>query len=380
MSYLFWRVVYVLIKPSCLLIAGRFISTDVANLMAIIITISAILMAALSFGTYRAYLNSGDEDRVRHGKHRANSFVLNVILVILVSIFLSALFGDWMYFLIITAVLLAEHLIHDESRVLLYSGLKVKWAKQNAIRTFFLYAALIMPAFISELMMLISVLAILGCLLLNSYAGTGLLSYFKENNKIDYDFWTRYREGFQYFKSSLVNKFGQQSDRVYFFVIAPESLWIYALLSQSASVMLTYFDVMHLAKFKSQLLSKKQFKFSYISFRQSIELFMIGFAVFIGVVVLGESNVLPEVSAEYLMLLLVLILGNFIVVTNTLNSERLFWSIKNPKDFYMIEVKSFVVGLAIVIPVLTMPALVLVRLPFLLGCMFKIFKAKQCLK
>jgi hypothetical protein len=80
------------------------------------------------------------------------------------------------------------------------------------------------------------------------------------------------------------------------------------------------------------------------------------------------------------MLLLVLILGNFIVVTNTLNSERLFWSIKNPKDFYMIEVKSFVVGLAIVIPVLTMPALVLVRLPFLLGCMFKIFKAKQCLK
>jgi len=370
----------VAIKPLCLLLAGKFVSADVANLLAIIVTVSAILMAALSFGTYKDYLNSSEQSRSSHGAHRVSVYLFNALLLIVLTTCLSIVYTDWTYFLIISVVILAEHLIHDEARILLYRGHKLSWARQNTIKTLILYGAILVSSLGTSIVMLITGLLVLMLLVAGSYYGNGIFSYIRNGRCFESGFFKRYLSGFEYFKSSLVNKFGQQSDRIYFFLISPDSLWVYALLAQSASVMLTYFDVMHLAKFKSKLLSTKAFKFSFLSLRQFIELIGVGCVVISGVIVLEYFNLFPYLTNEYITILGILVCGNFIVVTNTLNSERLFWSLNNPKEFSLIEVKSFLLGLSIVVPILLMPSLVLVRAPFLLGCVFKLYKAKQCLK
>ena len=166
--YYIWRLLYVAVKPLAILIAGRFLGGEVANLISLAIIISTTMMASLSFGTYKYIFKYKTGARNNYYQYlRRNVFIINMLAVSVISIALSftaEVALDSVFFILLWVVV--EHVIHDETRVLLYAGNRTEWARTNFLRSSFIFFIPVLcilsdSHYMSEMLILVAFLNVL---------------------------------------------------------------------------------------------------------------------------------------------------------------------------------------------------------------------------
>ncbi len=379
-EYYLWRGVYIGIKPVSLLITAKFLSEGVANYLSLSIIISSVLMASLSFGSYRSLLDPDSDDNLLKAseKNRRSLFIVNMGILFFIAFAVWIFSSEATFVVFIFMFVVTEHMIHDESRLILYSGDRVRWAKLNSIRTSFILIAPLLCYFTGEQYLVSWMFCLFVINLIYSYKTEGLM-YDISVYKINQKFLRNYLDHFNYFQSSLISKLSQQSDKIIYGIVLYETLWIYTLTAHLANIVLTYFEIVYMSRFKSRILKVKDFGFSFINRSQTFQMFVVSLLVVVLYYIIFEFY-FNEVDSN-IYILLFLLFGNYIMATNMMNSERLFWKLKRSKDFHAIEVKSFIVGQLFITPfILFYGFFAFSKLPALFSASFKIIKAKECLR
>jgi len=382
--YFLWRLLYIGLKPGTVFFSAKFLSSDVANTVSFAIVVSSTLMASLSFGTYRLTFKNNDSEKTAYYENfRRGVFLFNLGLLIIISV-LVLVFGDYSLDVVIFLLLfvVSEHVVHDESRVFLYQGNREKWARHNFLRSSFI--ALLPIGFwlfpslgLGYLMAILFAGTIFTSLLFN---GLSRVSFEIIKLPLSRTFYRRYLKQSNYFVSSFISKFNQQSDRYLFAFMSYDTLWIYTLIAQIGSVSLMFFEMTYMSSFKAKIVEERNYHFQFLSFAQLKAMFS---AIFISLIVyLIASMQLSELlEYNYLACFLIFVIVNMFAATNMLNSEKLFWYLNKPSKFTRVELGSFLFGHLLVVPlVLLSSAIVLVRIPTLFAYIFKIWSVRKCLK
>ncbi|WP_156497923.1 hypothetical protein [Oleiphilus sp. HI0043] len=359
-------------------------SAEVANTLSLAIVLSATLMASLSFGSYRLLFKYADTDRANYYEGvRIGIFLFNLFLLIVIAVFLILYeFYHYEIIVFIGLFIISEHIVHDESRVYLYQGNREKWARHNFFRSLFIIliplGVLIQPEVdLSHWMVVFFVIT-----LITSVVSGGLLKGSARHGKILFgsNFYKEYLRQSNYFLSSFVSKFNQQSDRYLYALISYETLWIYTLIAQIGSLSLMFFEMTYMSNFKANIVKDKNYRFQFLSGPQ---LKTMSGTILISVLVYAVAcTQLTELQESLNVICFVVFVAiNLVAATNMLNSEKLFWYLNKPRIFTRIELFSFLFGHLLIVPIVLMSGLiVIVRIPTLFAYIFKIWNVRKCLK
>lgn len=376
---------YVAIKPASLLLSTALIDKNFSNMMAMSIAISGSLMASLSFGSYKKIFRKGKSTRYLeyYSNMRRSLFGLNFIIILLIGILVSLILKNTVILFICMFVIL-EHIIHDEARIHLYSGDRVKWAQQNCLRTLFIPIIPCLMVLLDGInnnliyiMLFLLVINIIYSNYRNDLLGFNSKSCF---NLLRRKFYLYYFSNMNYFISGSVNRVMQQSDRFIFSLISYEIFWIYAILTQIMNIPLMFFELTYMSNMKSKIAKISNYRFKLINQKQIKNILVISF--FSSILYFLTGYFIKELlTYNFLVMAFIIVMANFVSATSMINSEYLFWSVDNPSLFRRIEFSSFLIGHVLSVPILIFTGNnILSKLPNILSITLKIRHCKRILK
>lgn len=379
-SYFFWRITYIAIKPVSILLANELLGDESANLVALAVLISGTLMAALSLGTYKNIFKyrSGSIRTEYFQKIRRLVFLLNFAL-------LSFIAGGALYwggvapagFVLLFVV--AEYVVHDDSRISLYSGDRLAWARQNSLRTLFVPLVPLLSAGFSIGLDV----AMLVLFFLNAFVSFCLGGVFRIDNSIvallfKRRSYFRYFSQFNYFLSSISNRVVQQSDKFIFSALNYELFWLYTIVCQVANLPLMFFEMSYMSAFKARVAKSVDHVFSWLSLGQVMTILMVsGLAI---VVYALAVIYIPELgSSLFILMFMVILMVNFTSAISMQNSESLFWSMSDKRKFAKLELQALLFGHLVAVPIMFFGFYALAKAPNLISILFKIRNSKKWL-
>mgnify|MGYP000141488797 CR=1 FL=1 len=380
--YYIARILLVSLKPMALIAVSYLIDDLTANHVALALAISAITSAALSLGIYRRIYKASGRKRLYHESCRRVYFYFHTVFIC-VALYLVQLYDlisdDLVY--IVMVIVITDHVIHDESRYLLYSGDREKWAVSSLIRGSYLIAA---PA----IYVLIEGITFVEALLLSSLpnyiysiVGGGLMmplgaqfSVIKRKS-----LYLRYFALSNYLIASISTKIVQQSDRLLFSFVSYDSLWLYSLVAQVGNISAMLWEMVEVSKLKERV-AKLDF-YRYRSFDGYYIKKAIIFSSFASVCFAFLIVIEPNLLDVYWMVLFVIILiSNIPYMMNMINMEQFFWRAKRPIDFLKLEI-------FISVPIIFLGSILvgalgmayLVKIPFLATQLLKANRLSKCM-
>jgi len=383
LSYLFWRLAYIAIKPLAILLAAKLLDGSSASLLSLAIAISGTLMASLSFGTYRLLFRTrGQNTRTEQAELlRKGTFLFNGIIVCLCGAVASLVFGlETAAF--VSLFVITEHVVHDESRILLYAGSRERWARENCLRTLFVLVLPIVVYFSKGYISLLAALLIAA--VLNAILSTVRGGLFRVRTQtfsvlMRWSFYRAYRRRISYFMSATLNRFNQQSDRYIYSFLSFETLWVYSLVAQIGNLPLMFYEMSHMSKLKESVAQERTHRFQWLPRRQVVTLTGASGLAFVVYIFVGATT--PEIFEPLFIALLFFILTiNYIASTSMFNGERLFWAMHDAKKFARLEVSASLAGLVAAIPVAVSGMLFLVNIPKALSLIVRIRNTRQWLR
>lgn len=382
-EYYFWRGLYITVKPLSLLLAASFGKTDFINLLALAILFSGTLMASLSMGSYRdLFVNHSNKVKYNYlNNTRKAIFKINASILIFIALFFSFFYSIELC-LFIVFFIITEHIIHDESRILLYGGNREGWAKNNCLRSLFIP---LIPLLIFVGNDEVSPLFIMFVL----FVFNGMFSYFKKGllntSKISFyllfrrRFYYNYTKCFNYFVSATTNRMIQQSDKFLFSIISYELLWVYTLLCQMLNIPLVMFEMVFMSELKSKVAKLKIHCFTWLNSKQIKVLTIITIVSLL--IYSVTSFYIPELlSIEFMMLVAIICCSNYLSALSMQNSEKLFWYLGDANKYRKLEMFALIVGHIIFAPlVLIAGNHMLVKLPNIISVLVKLRNSKKWL-
>lgn len=382
-EYYFWRALYIAIKPLALLVSAELNDVDITNTLALAILISGTLMASLSMGSYRrlfVYSSSPLKYAFANNVRKA-IFKFNTLILFLTALLLSFFFPITGTIFIVLFVI-TEHVIHDESRILLYEGNRVGWAKNNCLRSLFILA---IPLFIylidHESSVIITMIMLFGLNVIYSVFRDGLFNATRESfsllrRKL---FYKRYKQNFNYFVSGTTNRLIQQSDKFLFSIISYELLWVYTLLCQIFNVPLVMFEMVFMSELKTRVAKLKIHYFTWLNFIQVRALTAV--TIFSAILYLVVSYLTKElVSQDFIIMAFIICCANYLSAASMQNSEKLFWYLGDAVKYRKLEMRALLLGHLVFVPVvLLVGSHVLVKLPNIVSILVKLRNSKKWL-
>lgn len=383
MPYFLWRISYIAIKPLAILFAAKFLNADSASLIALAIAISGSLMASLSFGTYRFLFQARSQSLrlQRADLMRKSTFLFNIIILCLFGSIAALIFGhETVAF--VTAFVITEHVVHDESRVLLYAGSRERWARENCLRTLFVLAVPVLTYIGGDHVSLLA--AMLIATFVNVVISTARGGLFRLRHQTIFvlvrpSFYRMYRRQFNYFVSGTLNRINQQSDRYIFSVMSFETLWIYSLVAQIGNLPLMFFEMSHLSRLKETVAQQKAHSFQWIPRRQLLTLAAVSIFAILTYGLIGVTT-RELFNTLFVTLLISTLAVNYLAATSMFNGERLFWALRDGGLFARLEISAFVACLIASVFVVASGRLPLVVLPKALNLLVRIRNSHRWLQ
>lgn len=383
-AYYIWRAMYVGIKPFSLYLSTLIVDESFSNMMALSILISGSLMAALSFGSYKKIFSDGS--RLKKVNYYQNArraiFKINALVIFYFSI-LGSYFLDHNMIFFVSMFVLLEHSIHDESRIFLYSGDRIKWARHNCLRTLFIPAIPILSSLFEEnsitFIDIIITLTVIN--LFYSKFINGLFDFNKHTFAMLFrkKFYRYYFIQLNYFYSATITRVTQQSDKFLFSFISYETFWVYSILSQIVNIPVMIFELTFMSELKTKIAKIKIHKFTFLNNKQVI---LIIFSSFMSIVIYLSSSLFIKQLQNYDFLCMAIIglLANFLSAISMQNSERLFWHLKEASRFRNLEAIAFLLGHIFLVPlILVTGSYLFVKLPNIVSVLIKIRNSHRCL-
>jgi len=382
-EYYFWRGLYITIKPLSLLFAASFSETDFTNLLALAILFSGTLMASLSMGSYRdLFVNNTNKVKFSYiNNTRKTIFKLNTMILILIALGCSFYYPIELCFFIVFFII-TEHVIHDESRILLYDGDREGWAKSNSLRTLFIPLIPLLIFIGNDEVSPLFIMSVL--LVLNgfySYFKKGLLKTTKTSFYLLFRrrFYYNYTQCFNYFVSATTNRMIQQSDKFLFSIISYELLWVYTLLCQMLNIPLVMFEMVFMSELKTKVAKLKVHYFTWLNSKQIKALSITTIFSLLGYSI--TSFYIQEfLRLEFIILVVIICCANYLSALSMQNSEKLFWYLGNANEYRKLEMFALIVGHIVFAPlVLILGNHILVKLPNMISVLVKLRNSKKWL-
>lgn len=383
LPYFFWRIAYITIKPLTILLAAKLLDSGSASLISLAIVISGTLMASLSFGTYRLLFRTrGQPLRSQRAEIlRKGTFLLNSTIVCILGAVATPAFGVEAAAFVAVFVI-TEHVIHDESRTLLYAGSREKWARENCLRTLFVLAIPLVVYLSKEsvsLLVALMIAAAVNTTLSVMRGGLFRVPLQVLGALIRPGFYRSYRRQFNYFISATLNRLNQQSDRYIFSLVSFETLWIYSLVAQIGNLPLMFFEMSHMSKLKESVASQTTLRFQWLPRKQILTLTAVSAFAILIYAFIGVTT--PEfVTPVFMVLLLSILAVNFIASAAMFNGERLFWAMNDAKRFARLEMSAFGAGLLAAAPVAVSGILLFANVPKALSLIIRLRNSYRWLR
>lgn len=387
-EYYFYRAAYLFVKPGAIFFAAKLLSKEYGNLLSLAILIASTLMASLSFGSYKSVVRAKNKDNITHqkvtNKIRKGIFIFNILGLGFLTLLICLLLGDARYAFIFI-IIVCEHIIHDETRLILYSGNRERWAKVNFYRSLYL-------PFIPIVCYLLSIESYVGLFILSSFFFISVAIYSFNNHGLLYinkenifflfsnTFFKRYVKLSSYFLSSFLSKGVQQLDRYLVAFLFYESLWVYSLLSQIATFPLTFFEMSFMSRYKEKV-SRKKAVFSLMGLKNTFYYWLVSFFASTVYIVLSLTILKELYDWKFAVAFVVAILTGYVSAIVMLNNESLFWKIKKPSLFSRLEFQAFIVGASLgLIFVVFFSVIYLAKVPNLLVSIMRLRNSWKYLK
>ena len=382
-EYYFWRGLYITIKPLALIISTNLNGEGFSNLLAIAILISGTLMASLSMGSYRNLFKfKDDKTKFNYANNtRKSIFKINTALVIVISLFTS-LFYSLDICLFIAFFVLTEHVIHDESRLKLYSGNRKDWAKYNSLRTLFIPLIPILLYFSNDWVSYLYIVIFLFFInALLSYSQKGL---FQANKGSIYlltkkNFYLNYKKQFNYLLSATTNRAIQQSDKFLFSIISYELLWLYTLLCQMLNIPLVMFEMVFMSELKAKITKVKRHSFTWL---KAVQLKALTIVTLMSILAfcIASYHIRDLLEPQFIFMGIVICFANFLSALSMQNSEKLFWHLGDAKKYGRLEMTALLIGHLLFVPlVLILGNFMFVKLPNIISILVKLRNSKKWL-
>lgn len=384
LPYYIWRGLYIAIKPTALFISSEIVDVGFSNLMALSILISGSLMASMSFGSYKKIFSQGKRSRniAYFQNARRAIFILNILIIFFISM-LASFFLDHNIILFVVLFAILEHSIHDESRIYLYSGDRTKWAQHNCLRTLFiLLIPLILGLIEDPALTFVDIILLFSVLnFIYSKQKNGLFDFNKYTFAMMFrvKFYRYYLTQFNYFVSATVNRVMQQSDKFLVSFIGYEILWIYTILSQIMNIPLMMFELTFMSELKAKIANLRIHRFSLLN---KAQIFFVIYASLMSIILYVCASFFIEqlMHFEFIFMAMIILSANFISAISMLNSERLFWHLKEPSLFRDLEAAAFVLGHIFLVPIIIFTGTYLfVKLPNIVCVLIKIRNSRKWL-
>ena len=300
-SYIVWRTLFIAVRP--LLIFGSGINNVVGDeiQLAQAIMYAGFMMAALSCGTFKEQLQNGVKN------NRQWLFFIWTSVVTLCVYILPE------YVVFVVLYIFLEY-VHDESRIILYSGNRCRAIKLNCLRLAPVLLLLVIPMHFQNAFLIILILMNLVVFkntefsLLKEFSFPRLPSFYDFKNLMSF------------FVHSFLSKFSSNSDRFLFSIINLENLWTYMLISQIFSSLYQYYDVRYISKIKEKIVKSN---LNHKPKMNNFELLSLPFSV--GIATLALLSFWGNNSGDYYIIIALFMISSPLLLIAMIQSEHYFW-------------------------------------------------------
>lgn len=390
-AYLALRVGNVAVRPVSLFVFAALVDDLSVSVIALCYTFGAWLMAPMSCGSYRWLLpierrfGPGSLMRRRAEAVYSGIIAISIVMTVPVVYWLSAdLMSSAFAGALAAQIVIYDFLTHEQSRRILYGGQLTKWAafllRRNLlppIAWMLAYGAVsivrpdtavqaFVPAAAAATVPVLG-LAVLVFARKHLVFGTGA-----GTSKCIRAIAARVRGYWQYAAVGIMTKSHQQVDKILTAVILPEYVWIVAIVNYLASVPVTAFEMINLARLKSKVLGLRSEEIAgrIAATRKDVSTFLV-FGIPSGIIaaVFLQSQGLtwqaPAIAAVYLVF-------SWFFMISLKRTELLFWTAKNKWIPFRIDAWA---GAANLLLAAALPffgkSLLLVKLPAVVGAVVK---------
>lgn len=301
-SYVSWRILFIAVRP--VLILGSGLNTVVGDELIIsqAVMYAGFMMAALSCGTFKEKLQTGASE------NRRFLFLIWIFVAILSAIILP------LHVSFIVLYILLEYILHDESRIILYSGNRTLAIKLNFLRLAPCLLLLIIPAHLHNSFLIFLIFFNL----INFRHQTFSLLYKFKRPKLPSG--NDLKSLINFFVQSFLSKFSSNSDRFLFSLINLENLWTYMLISQIFSSLYQYYDIRYISKIKERIV-KSEFKHKPKIGKNELILF----PLLVGMMTSGFLTYSSYTVENFNIIIALFMISSPLLLITMIHSEHFFW-------------------------------------------------------